>query len=84
MLAYHQDDLSQVPEEETAKAAGLDRYKLPPNRGYEDEWPYTTLECPPKTRPAQESSSIYRGLVPAKNIMRRDLAVNGAVVTSFC
>lgn len=28
------------------------------------------------------ASSIYKGLVPAKNILERDFAINGAVVCS--
>ncbi|KAI0371492.1 FAD/NAD(P)-binding domain-containing protein [Pilatotrama ljubarskyi] len=43
------------------------------------KWEYTTLSDPPATHPDTKrwSSGLYRGLVPAKNITRRDLAVNG-------
>ncbi|KAI0355438.1 FAD/NAD-P-binding domain-containing protein [Trametes cingulata] len=42
-------------------------------------WNYTTLSDPPTPHPdtLRWSSGLYRGLVPARNIMRRDLAVNG-------
>jgi dimethylaniline monooxygenase (N-oxide forming) len=46
------------------------------------EWNYTTLQNPPPAHPAteQRGSTLYRGLVPAKNILQRDFAVNGASV----
>ncbi|KAI0315357.1 FAD/NAD-P-binding domain-containing protein [Amylostereum chailletii] len=48
-------------------------------------WGYTTLSDPPPqpthSQAQQWSTSIYRGLVPAPNILRRDLAVNGAVIS---
>lgn len=57
-----------------------------------DDWDhYTSLRDPPAPRGkhgepgANEShspSSIYRGLVPAKNILKRDFAVNGAFVSA--
>ncbi|KAH0584375.1 hypothetical protein H2248_009914 [Termitomyces sp. 'cryptogamus'] len=45
-------------------------------------WDYTSLTDPPVSHPNSEqwSSSIYRGLVPANNINKRDFAINGAVV----
>ena len=50
-----------------------------------DTWNYASLACPPPSHPDNEqwASSIYRGLVPAKNIGRRDFAINGAVVRRF-
>jgi hypothetical protein len=46
------------------------------------EWNYTTLANPPLALPENQhwGSSLYRGLVPAKNILQRDFAVNGALV----
>jgi len=46
------------------------------------KWNYTSLESPPQARPEakQWGSSLYRGVVPAKSILRRDFAVNGAMV----
>lgn len=45
------------------------------------EWNYTTLANPPLAPPENQhwGSSLYRGLVPAKNILQRDFAVNGAL-----
>lgn len=51
------------------------------------EWAYTTL--PDLHTPSSSSKqgvqapSLYRGIVPAKNILRRNLAVNGAIVRLF-
>ncbi|TDL22851.1 FAD/NAD-P-binding domain-containing protein [Rickenella mellea] len=57
-----------------------------------DEWNhYTSLQDPPPARSkhgeaggkeSHSPSSIYRGLVPAKNILKRDFAVNGAFLTT--
>ncbi len=63
---------------------GLGRY--PPQYvaevNHAREWQYTSLKNPPTTHPdsRQWSSCIYRGIVPAHNILKRDLAINGAVV----
>ncbi|EGN94619.1 hypothetical protein SERLA73DRAFT_77381 [Serpula lacrymans var. lacrymans S7.3] len=52
----------------------------------ESEWQfYKTLQNPPQLplgNQGQWMSSIYRGLVPARNIQRRDFAINGAVFTT--
>ncbi|KAI1795062.1 FAD/NAD(P)-binding domain-containing protein [Ganoderma leucocontextum] len=47
-------------------------------------WEYRTLRDPPPLNPDAKrlSSSIYRGIVPAKNIQRRDFAVNGAIFST--
>ena len=43
---------------------------------------YTSLKNPPPTQLENQEwpSSLYRGLVPAKNILHKDFAVNGASV----
>nr|VWO99039.1 14-alpha sterol demethylase Cyp51A (EC [Ganoderma boninense] len=48
-----------------------------------NEWKYTTLADAPPLHPDAKtwSSGLYRGIVPAKHIGRRDFAVNGAVVS---
>ena len=59
--------------------------RRPPSKDV-DEWAhYVTLSPPPvvRARGDQSTSSIYRGIVPAKNIARRDFAINGAVVSSL-
>ena len=46
-------------------------------------WDYTSLKNPPRAHAQgdQWCSSIYRGIVPAKSILRRDFAINGAIVS---
>jgi hypothetical protein len=66
------------------KEVGLDRHSPSPSSLAEtqNEWNYTSLKNSPPSHPHSEqwSSSIYRGVVPAKNIFERDFAVNGAIV----
>jgi dimethylaniline monooxygenase (N-oxide forming) len=58
---------------------GLDRQPPDPNSNY--HWDYASLANPPVIPGGTPSaSSIYRGLVPAKNILNRDFALNGAMV----
>jgi hypothetical protein len=42
------------------------------------------MKNPPQLHPDNEkwATSIYRGIVPAKNILHRDFAIAGAVVSS--
>ncbi|KAI0677680.1 FAD/NAD(P)-binding domain-containing protein [Trametes maxima] len=56
----------------------------PAAQNTEYHWEYTTLLDPPTAHPdtMRWSSGIYRGLVPAKNITRRDLAVFGTGLTT--
>ncbi|KAF8551014.1 FAD/NAD(P)-binding domain-containing protein [Imleria badia] len=68
--------------EKTIHQLGVGRH--PPSQTV-DYWKhYETLDSPPAAHPqrAQWASSIYRGLVPAKNITKRDFAINGAVFTA--
>ncbi|KAJ7284157.1 FAD/NAD-P-binding domain-containing protein [Mycena rebaudengoi] len=68
-------------EENTADELGINRHH-PTQQNLVDEWSnYTTLTNPPPHNPENEkwSSSIYKGIVPANNILRRDFAINGAV-----
>lgn len=63
---------------------GLGMGGKPPSQDV-DEWRhYKTLASPPSAHPQSVpwASSIYRGLVPAKNILKRDFAINGAVVSN--
>jgi hypothetical protein len=69
--------------EKTIEELGIGR--RPPSQDA-DEWKhYKTLASPPASHPQRDqwSSSIYRGLVPAKNITKRDFAINGAFVSSI-
>ncbi|KAH9837791.1 uncharacterized protein C8Q71DRAFT_705858 [Rhodofomes roseus] len=63
---------------------GLGCHAPPPATQYY-RWDYTTLaESCPEPHPANKlvTSSIYRGLVPAKNILSRNFAINGAITTT--
>jgi len=55
---------------------------------FEGNWDYLTLQDPPTTPQAEsapfEATGLYRGIVPAKTIERRDIALNGAIVGPFC
>lgn len=67
---------------ETAKELGIGRH--PPLADAEEHvWDYTSFRDPPAPHPSSEEwvSSIYRGIVPARNITRRDFAINGAYFT---
>ncbi|KAI0658608.1 FAD/NAD-P-binding domain-containing protein [Cubamyces menziesii] len=68
-------------KEKTIDELGLNPH--PAQNDTEHRWDYTTLSDPPALRPETKawSSSIYRGLVPAKSIDNRDFAVNGACVS---
>lgn len=70
--------------EKTIEELGIGRH--PPSKKDVDEWRhYKTLASPPAAHPEgnQWASSIYRGLVPVKNITKRDFAINGAVVSNI-
>ena len=57
----------------------------PPSQ-HVDEWKdYKTLASPQAAHSQKDqwSSSIYRGLVPAENITKRDFAINGAFISSI-
>ena len=49
-----------------------------------DMWKYKTLERPKDASKfgadSDSAASIYRGIVPAANILNHDFALNGAVV----
>ncbi|OJT15471.1 hypothetical protein TRAPUB_7342 [Trametes pubescens] len=69
-------------DEETIEELGLSPQLADPNASKTYHWDYATLSGPPPTHPDTQrwSSAIYRGLVPVKNITRRDIAVNGTCV----
>lgn len=70
-------------DERTAQEIGLIRHE-PFDNSSNGDWPYLTLTNPPRSHPAvnQPAASIYRGLVPAKNLFQRDFAINGAVFST--
>lgn len=62
---------------------GLDFNVPSVNKEVEHRWDnYLTLKNPPfmNNEQAVAASSIYRGLIPARNLFKRDFAVNGASV----
>jgi len=62
---------------------GLGRHPPDPESITKYRWDYASLANPPViSGETPWAASIYRGLVPAKNILNRDFAVNGAMV--FC
>ncbi|KAJ7486161.1 FAD/NAD-P-binding domain-containing protein [Mycena galericulata] len=72
-------------DDKTAGDIGLHRHALVEDSSGHDEWAdYKTLLNPPPLHPENTkwSSSIYKGIVPAKNILRRDFAINGAVLAT--
>ncbi|KAF4580716.1 hypothetical protein EYR38_003002 [Pleurotus pulmonarius] len=71
--------------EKTADELGLSRHA--PADVQTNQWDnYQSLRDPPSfqatSKQQQWASSIYRGLVPYKNIGRRDFAINGAIFTT--
>ncbi|KAI6046405.1 FAD/NAD(P)-binding domain-containing protein [Pisolithus marmoratus] len=68
---------------ETAEELGIGRH-LPLADAEEHVWDYTSFRNTPSSHPRSQEwvSSIYRGIVPARNINRRDFAVNGAFFTT--
>ncbi|KAI0246346.1 hypothetical protein BJV78DRAFT_1157962 [Lactifluus subvellereus] len=62
---------------------GLGRHR--PGSGMSHHWDYVSLANLPVVPLAGETplvASIYRGLVPAKNILNRDFAVNGGMFSA--
>ncbi|KAJ8076414.1 hypothetical protein PM082_000837 [Marasmius tenuissimus] len=74
-----------VFDAQTAEDLGIERHQPNPS-GMNDRFErhYTSFYDPPPahSQADQWSSSIYRGIVPAKNLLRRDFAINGAVFTT--
>ncbi|KAJ7644895.1 FAD/NAD-P-binding domain-containing protein [Roridomyces roridus] len=72
-------------DEKTANELGL--YRHMPAHEWEEDWKdYKTLANPPPMHPENTncnwSSSIYKGIIPARNLSRRDFAINGAVLST--
>ena len=65
------------------EALGLGCHAPHPASNYY-KWDYPTLDYhTPPLHPASKltTAAIYRGIVPAKNILRRNFAINGAIVS---
>ena len=60
----------------------------PEDAAYRKEFQYRSLENADEIRAAlglgdrrtENAAAIYRGIVPAQNILHRDFAINGAIV----
>jgi dimethylaniline monooxygenase (N-oxide forming) len=72
--------LNNVCSEKTADEIGINKH--PPFSKATNNWDYPSLRGGPEIHPenARWVTSIYRGIVPAKNILRRDFAVAGTLV----
>ncbi|KAJ6585199.1 FAD/NAD(P)-binding domain-containing protein [Mycena capillaripes] len=79
---------SGIFEPATANVLGITRQPPgPPSASPSqlNEWDYYSLANPPSIHHSESEqwvSSIYNGIVPAKNIARRDFAINGAVFST--
>ncbi|CCM04115.1 uncharacterized protein FIBRA_06275 [Fibroporia radiculosa] len=68
-------------DEETMEELGFS--KEPDTYENDREWKYMSLANPPAIRPGEQRSyPMYRGLVPAKSILNRDIAMSGTVFTT--
>lgn len=78
--------------EATYEELGLDEHAPPPeDAAYRKQFEYASLADPAGTgallRDAalsngEPAATVYRGIVPAKNILQRDFAINGGIVRS--
>ncbi|KAK7048544.1 FAD /NAD-P-binding domain-containing protein [Favolaschia claudopus] len=83
----HASSWTGLFDENTANELGINRH--PPGsassaKSYTEWDNYRSLANPPKSRPdsVKWAATIYNGIVPAKNITRRDFAINGASFTA--
>ncbi|KAF8802218.1 FAD/NAD(P)-binding domain-containing protein [Phlegmacium glaucopus] len=78
----YQSSWANIFPKKMAEEIGIDKHisekKITPT------WNYKTLEDSPALQPENEKwiTSIYRGIIPAKNIERRDFAIAGATFTA--
>ncbi|KAF9444652.1 FAD/NAD(P)-binding domain-containing protein [Macrolepiota fuliginosa MF-IS2] len=73
---------TKIFTDKTAEELGINKHA--PTTDVTDVWDYPSLSGAPPLHPDSKKwvASIYRGLVPAKNILRRDFAIAGALFTS--
>ncbi|KAF8184219.1 hypothetical protein BJ912DRAFT_975413 [Pholiota molesta] len=74
-------------QKKTAEELGIGRHApISTLKGVDDMWNYKTLANPPTAHPENMAqnwvTSVYRGIVPGKNILRRDFAISGAMFAS--
>ena len=67
-----------------AEEIGINKYA--PQTKFEARYNYKTLQNAPALKPENDKwvTSIYRDIMPAKNIERRDSAIAGATVWDSC
>ncbi|KDR77612.1 hypothetical protein GALMADRAFT_245759 [Galerina marginata CBS 339.88] len=81
-----QSSWSNIFDEKTATELGIGRHA--PTTDLKDfpDWNYKTLSNPPTIHAENETqkyvTSVYRGLVPARNINKRDFAIGGATFSA--
>ncbi|KAI9442792.1 FAD/NAD-P-binding domain-containing protein [Lactarius psammicola] len=70
-------------DDETIEYLGLGRRPPEYEPRTKDHWDYTSLANPPAI-PGDTpwAAPIYRGLVPAKSVLNRDFAINGATLST--
>lgn len=68
----------------TLHELGLSRHPPLPLTTEASAWNYKSMADPPPAQPParQQAASMYKAVVPAKNIESRDFAVNGSVFTT--
>ncbi|KAJ3512120.1 hypothetical protein NLJ89_g3707 [Agrocybe chaxingu] len=79
----YQSSWSNIFTAEMAEELGINRHA--PHTTVTATWDnYKSLKNPPVLKPENKewTTSIYRGIVPAKNIERRDFAIAGALFTA--
>ncbi|KIM34709.1 hypothetical protein M413DRAFT_20887 [Hebeloma cylindrosporum] len=78
----YQSSWTPIFTQKFAEDIGINRHE--PTTKLSTAWNYTTLKDPPALKPENKLwvTSIYRGLIPAKNIERRDFAIAGALCTA--
>ncbi|KZO93494.1 FAD/NAD-P-binding domain-containing protein [Calocera viscosa TUFC12733] len=84
MATGYQSSWTKLFNDRTMDDIGLARH---PPGGIEtqiDVWKCASLTTPPASHDAGEqwASSLFRGIAPVKNLVKRDFAVNGAIFTA--
>lgn len=83
-----QSSWGKIFDPDTMEELGMNRHPPPTGANFAntDMWKYASLERPqgaPRSDAQSDwAASIYRGIVPAANILNRDFAINGALFTT--
>ncbi|KAF6749378.1 hypothetical protein DFP72DRAFT_1073202 [Ephemerocybe angulata] len=78
----YQSSWTGIFTKETIEEIGFGKHA--PTLPIEDNWQYSSMKDGPKPHPdsRQWTTTIYRGIVPAKNLLHRDFAIAGALFTA--